>query len=430
MHMLTTHATYQERAYIRKAGHQRLTDAFYMSARLYNAAKERWQKAYDAYRCEEQRWLIDNDEPDGEDKKLLQRDCAISLYDHMKDFTQLRKEDEFWGSVDTKVGRGVLRRLDRARNAFYRRCKAGETPGYPKWKAGRRWKTIEVNNPTPGMVTRKRGKLVVKVKGLPKLRIRPSRALPPSHCLKTLTITRKPNGVYASLGYEVEKEALPKTDRIVGIDMGVRSRMALSDGREIERRRIADVAPLQQRIARCNKNSGNQRKLYRQLAKMKHWEVVRNRNDCHRITTDLIRAYDLIGVEELGISRMTRSARGTVEKPGKNVAAKAGLNRAISEQAWGMLLYQLEYKAGWYGKQFVAINPQYTSQTCHSCGHVDKGSRDGKRYHCSRCGYECDADLNAARNILQRAAVASGAKSSPGLRAEKQRVGRASDASD
>ena len=328
--MLVTHATYQERAYIRKAGHRRLTDTFYMSARLYNAAKERWQKAYDAYRCEEQRWLIDDDEPAAEDKKLLQRDCTISLYDHVKDFTQLRRENEFWGGMDSRVGRGVLRRLDRARNAFYRRCKAGETPGYPKWKAGRRWKTIELAEVRPGMVTRKRGKLVVKVKGLPKLRIRPSRALPPSNCLKTLTITRKPNGVYASLGYEVEKEALPGTGKVVGIDRGVTDRLTLSDGRAIPRRHIGDTTELQQRISRCRKNSKTQERLYAQLRKYRARETVRHHNECHRITTDIIRSYDLIAIEQLEIANMVRSAKGTVERPGRNVAAKSGLNRAIS----------------------------------------------------------------------------------------------------
>ena len=122
----------------------------------------------------------------------------------------------------------MLRRLDRVRQAFYRRCKSREQPGYPRFRSSRRWKTIEIEQPTASMVTNRRGKWVVKVKGLPILVIKPRRELPDPRSLKTLSITRKPTGVYVSLGYEVEKEALPKVGQSVCLDMGVRSRTALS----------------------------------------------------------------------------------------------------------------------------------------------------------------------------------------------------------
>ena len=195
----------------------------------------------------------------------------------------------------------MLRRLDRARQAFYRRCNSGENPGYPRFRSSRRWKTIEIEQPTASMVTDRRGKWIVKVKGLPILIIKPQRMLPDSAHLKTLAITRKPTGVYVSLGYEVEKEALPKVGRSVGLDMGVLSRIALSDGSFADRRHAENdkVATLQRRIARCRRGSGNQRKLYRQLARLRHRESVRNRNECHRITTQIVRSHDLIAVEDL-----------------------------------------------------------------------------------------------------------------------------------
>ena len=217
------------------------------------------------------------------------------------------------------------------------------------------------------MITSKRGKWVVKVKGLPILVIKPRRDLPDSTKLKTLSITRKPTGVYVSLGYEVEKEALPKTDRIVGLDMGVLSRIALSDGSFVKCRRAESdrVAAIQRRIARCRRGSDNQRKLCLQLARLRHRESVRNRNECHRITTEFVRNHDFIAVEDLRIGDMTRSARGTAERPGRNVAVKSRLNRSIAEQSWGIIAAQLQYKTQWYGREFVKVD---SKRRFHKCG--------------------------------------------------------------
>ena len=120
---------------------------------------------------------------------------------------------------------------------------------------------------------------------------------------------------------------------------------------------------------------------------------------------------------------MVRSAKGTVERPGKNVAAKSGLNRAISEQGWGILATQLAYKAQWYGRELVEVDPKHTSQTCSRCGKVDAAARQKKKYHCGRCGLRIDADINAASNILARGLTATGGSPSPGRKTEKQRAG-------
>ena len=392
--MTTAHVIYQERAYLRRNGHQALDEAFRECARLYNAALEHWQTAW-------------------------KHGHSVSLYEQYCELTDIRVEDAYWSSVSVQIGRGVLRRLDRARQAFYRRCKSGEQPGYPRFRSSRRWKTIEIAQPTTAMVTDKRGKWVVKVKGLPILVIKPRRELPDSIHLKTLTITRKPTGVYVSLGYEVGKEAFPKTGRYVGLDMGVRSRIAFSDGSFADRRQpeTDKMVILQRRTAQCKRGSGNQRKLYRQLARLRHRESVRNRNECHRITTQIVRSHDLIVVEDLRIGDMTRSARGTVERPGRNVAAKSGLNRSITEQSWGIIFSQLDYKTRWYGREFVKVDPKRTSQTCSGCGVVASENRQNKTYNCGNCGLRMDADTNAAVNILRRGLSAAGVGMSPGLAA-------------
>lgn len=269
------------------------------------------------------------------------------------------------------------------------------------------------------MVTDKRGKWVVKVKGLPILIIKPQRELPDPVHLKTLTITRKPTGVYVRLGYEVEKEALPKTGQAVGLDMGVRSRIARSDVSFADRRQAENdkMATLQRRIARCRRGSGNQRKLYRQLARLRHRNSIRKRNECHKITTQIVRSYDFIAVEDLRIGDITRSAGGTAEKAGRNMAAKAGLNRSITEQSWGTFISQLDCKTLWYGSEFVKVNPKHTSQTCSGCGVIASENRQNKTYNCRNCGLRMDADTNAAVNILRRGLSAAGVGMSPDLAA-------------
>ncbi len=158
---------------------------------------------------------------------------------------------------------------------------------------------------------------------------------------------------------------------------------------------------LEQAIARCLKRSRRQRKLYRQLARLRHSERIRNRNECHRITTDIVRRFGRIAMEKLAVQRMLKSAKGTIENPGVNVAAKAGLNRSIQAQSWGLIRQQLSYKAEWAGREFVEVDPRYTSRLCSRCGL--EGERKGKAFTCPTCGLQWDVDLNAAVNILRRA---------------------------
>ena len=176
-------------------------------------------------------------------------------------------------------------------------------------------------------------------------------------------------------------------------------------------------AVLQRRIAQCKRGSDNQHKLHRQLARLRHREALRNRNECHRISTEIIRNHDLIAVEDLRIGKMTRSARGTAEKPGRNVSAKSGLNRSVLEQSWGIIVSQLAYKSQWYGREFIRVDARHTSQLCSGCGGIDPESRQRKRYRCGACGLRMDADTNAAINILRRGLSATGVGMSPGLAA-------------
>lgn len=130
-----------------------------------------------------------------------------------------------------------------------------------------------------------------------------------------------------------------------------------------------------------------------------------------------MRNHDLMAIEDLKVASMTRSARGTVERPGRSVSAKSGLNRSIAEQSWGIIAIQLAYKSEWYGRTLVRVDPKHTSQACSGCGVVNPDYRRNKRYECRACGLRMDADTNAAVNILQRGLSAMGVGTPPGLAA-------------
>ena len=377
--MTTFHQTYQHRAYTSRAGYERITTVIRESARLYNAALEEWRWAYRA-------------------------GVSVSLYSQYRELTAIRAEDTFWSSVSIQVARGVLRRADRARKAFYRRVKAGETPGYPRFKPGRRWHTVELANVTTGMVKDRGNYYAIRVRGLPEIRLRKALTLP-EDTPKGLTITLRGRRLFVNLTYEVELAALPASDAAVGIDMGVSDRLALSNGETVRRRNKpnAKLRRAQRRLSGCKKGGHRWRKRRAILANQQHRERIRNRNECHRITTELVRRFGLLAVENLGIRNMTASATGTLENPGTNVRQKAGLNRSIIEQTWGLLRSQLAYKAEWAGREMVVVDPKLTSQKCSDCGVVSAEHRQRKRYNCAECGMMEDADVNAAKNILHSA---------------------------
>ena len=377
--MTKIHKTYQHRAYDSRAGYERIAEVLRESARLYNAALEEWRWAYRA-------------------------GVSVSLYSQYRELTAVRASDEFWGSISIQVGRGVLRRADRARQAFYRRVKSGEKPGYPRFKSSRRWHTIELANVDASTLKDRGHYYAIRIKGLPEIRLRKGLTLP-EDTPKALSITLRGRRLFVNLTYAIEQAALPRADAVVGVDMGVSERLALSNGEHVGRRRKpnAKLRRAQRRLSTCRKDSHQWRKRRAVLANQQHRERVRNRNECHRITTELVRRFGLLAVEDLQIRNMTRSASGTLENPGKNVRQKAGLNRSITEQTWGLIRNQLHYKAAWAGRELVAVDPKFTSQRCSGCGVVAAENRKSKQYRCATCGMTEDADVNAARNILHKA---------------------------
>ena len=323
----------------------------------------------------------------------------MSAYDQMKSLTQKRKADpDGLGTFAVTAQRGMIMRLDRAFKAFFRRCKAGENPGYPRFRPIARMETLDIVDPRSTMVKKRIRGYAIKPKGFPTIRLFPSRPLPAGCPLKAFRIIRKPNRVYVDLVYEVEREPLPACQSAVGIDLGVRKRAALSTGERIERntRDWPGIRRQQRKVARCKRGSDRRKKRVRQLARLRYRERVRNRNALHRITTRVVRGNGLIAVEDLKIRNLARKG-----------LHKKGLNREILTQSWGLLRNQLQYKAEWAGREFVEVDPKYTSQDCHRCGsRHDPGSSE--TYRCKTCGLTMDRDHNAAINILAAGVSAAG----------------------
>ena len=137
------------------------------------------------------------------------------------------------------------------------------------------------------------------------------------------------------------------------------------------------------------------------MSSQQHRQRVSKRNEVHRFTTKLEREHHVIVAEDLSIRNMTRSARGTLEEPGRYESAKSGLNRSINEQTWELILTQFVYKPEWADREFVNVDPKHTSQTCSARSVVDSAHKTGKDYNCSGCCSHPDADINASLVIVQ-----------------------------
>ena len=200
----------------------------------------------------------------------------------------------------------------------------------------------------------------------------------------------------------------PGTGEVVGVDRGVKVTAALSTGELLtvpglsaRERRL--VAKLQRKLAKARRGSSRRGKVKLAIAKLKARETDRRKDWGEKTSTALARRFDVIRVEDLNVKGMSRSAKGTVDKPGRNVAQKACLNREIRAAGWGMLIRRLEQKAPGRVEKVPAA---YTSQRCSACGHVDRSSRESQAgFRCTACGYACNADVNAARNIAAGHAV-------------------------
>ena len=226
--------------------------------------------------------------------------------------------------------------------------------------------------------------------------------------IKNVTVSQKCGRFFVSIQTEFEYEIPTHKGGEIGIDMGVARFATLSNGEFFEplnafKTYKGKLAKLQRQLKNKVKFSQNWQKLKAKIAKLHH-KIANCRKDfLHKISTQISKNHAMIYIEDLQVANMSKSAKGTAEQHGKNVAAKSGLNRAILDQSWFEFRRQLDYKTQWQGGFLVAVPPQNSSRTCPCCGHVAKENRQTQaNFECVECGYTENADVVGAMNVLAR----------------------------
>ncbi|WP_328808345.1 RNA-guided endonuclease InsQ/TnpB family protein [Nonomuraea montanisoli] len=335
---------------------------------------------------------------------------TIGYGEQSAELKEIRKTDpDGQGRWSAGSQQQTLRRLDKAFAAFFRRIKAGHKAGYPRFKGRGRFDTVEwpaTKNGASWDSQPHEPATRVYLLGIGHVRVHQHRAV--KGRVKTISVKRDGARWYLVLSCDdVPAEPLPATGAVAGIDLGVASLFTTSDGEHVAGPRhlltTADrLADAQRDLCRKERGSERRRKAVARVAAL-HAKVRRQRLDtAHKAALTLVRGYDVIVHEDLRIANMTRSASGTIEQPGRNVAQKAGLNRSILDAGWGVLLRVLAYKAESAGRELIAVEPRNTSRTCSRCGHCARDNRlTQAAFRCLGCGHAAHADVNAAINILR-----------------------------
>jgi putative transposase len=336
----------------------------------------------------------------------LGRKGVPGYLEQCRQLTQARAENPWLAAGSQTVQQQALRDFAQAMTAFFdpghpaRRPswrKAGRDEGFRIVARGTQWDVRRVS--------RKAGQVWVPKAGW--VRFRWSRAVPAGAKSYRVTLDRAGRW-HVAFAVIPDPVPAPGNGQAVGIDRGVVVSAALSTGELLSapvltgRERIR-LRRLQRTLARATRGSNRRGRVRHAIARLRARETDRRKDWAEKVSTDIARRFDVIRVEDLLITNMTRSARGTRGDPGRNVRAKAGLNRGILGSGWGLLVRRLKDKAP---GRVEKVKPHYTSQRCSACGQVDRGSRESQAvFRCTACGFAGHADVNAAINIAAGHAV-------------------------
>jgi len=227
--------------------------------------------------------------------------------------------------------------------------------------------------------------------------------------IKNATVSYRAGHWYVSVQVEqVLPDRLHPSRSDVGIDLGVAKFAALSNGITYDpvhalRKHEQRLTRAQRTLSRKVKFSQNWQRQKRKIQRLHHKIACCRSDFLHKTSTAISENQAVVFVEDLQVRNMSRSAAGTIDEPGRNVRAKAGLNKSILDQGWGEFVRQLDYKLRWRGGWLVKVPPQHTSQECSACGHTSPDNRKTQAiFHCRSCGHKENADTNAAKNIQAR----------------------------
>jgi len=345
----------------------------------------------------------------------------VNYYDQQNDLPEIKAEiREEYQDIATHVLQDVLRRLDKAFQNFFRRCKNGENPGYPRFQSRNRYDSFTYPDGAGWKLTiKEQGK---KLKGTLHLtKIGESKIIlhrPIIGKIKTVTIKREIDEWYVTFSCEVEEpEKLPTSYEDVGIDLGVTHLATLSNGEMIEHPRYYRKAQKvfeqrQQALSRKKRGSHRRDKARKAVAKA-HRKIARQRKDFQqKAAKTLVERYQVLVFEDIQTSNLTRKPKPKQDENGtylpNGASAKGGLNKSILDAGWSQFVQVCTYKAAWAGRTLIKVDPKFTSQVCSGCGQVRKKDLS-ERWHRCDCGTELDRDVNAAINILERGRRQQGA---------------------
>jgi putative transposase len=302
-------------------------------------------------------------------------------------------------SVHSHLLQTVVQDLDKAFEAFFRRVKAGEKPGYPRFRGRNRWRSFGFK------IDGRR----LKLSGIGRVAVRWHRPIEGE--IKTLRISKKAGRWYASFSCVVKAQPLPQTGQEIGLDVGLKRLITTSEGETVDhpsfyRAGQKKLRVCQRRVARRKKGGKNRRKAIVMLQRQhcvsgearNRWVANQRKDYLHKLAHDLVQRYDRIALEDLRITNMVRNPH---------------LAKSILDAGWGYFAAPLTYKAESAGRVVVAVHPRYTSKTCSQCGHLFESLTLKDRWVTCACGLSLDRDHNAAINIRDRAGQARWALSSP-----------------
>lgn len=397
--------TFRLRGKCSPSQHRRLTEIFGQCAELYNANLESWKGTY--------AWWKEHHS----DTETFPSEKNLSLYDRMVVFTGVRADRPEWARLDTRVGRGVLRRFDRAVKAFCKRAGEGKA-GYPRFKSSRRWRSVEIPDASASMLiapnTRKNPSArwwKLRVKGVPRIRIedkhdRLAAAVGLGAKVVELRVVRTPlrTEVHVVVKHPERPVPLVVPENPVGVDMGLKTRMTLSTGEHVPARTVNRtlIKRTQRKISRAEKGSRSRRKKVAAHAKAWRREKERAVQADHRIVS----SHDGVATENLNTAGLLKGKR---------------FSKKMLEQRWRAFFDTLKHQAEKAGVQHVKVNPSHTSTDCSSCGQRQAMPLNTRVYKCGECGLVMCRDRNAALNIRARGFPQWNPRGRPGLPADAAR---------
>ena len=326
----------------------------------------------------------------------------------LTEIRSLRPDQAAWSFSSQQA---TLRRLNKSFQGFFRRVKAGQKAGYPRFKGAARFDSVEWPKDGDGARWLPEQRRVC-LQGIGEVKVHVHRQV--QGRVKTIQVKRQGRRWMVVLSCDdVPTNALPATGRQAGIDVGIVSFATTSDGEHIDNPRWGRAAACrlsaaQQRLQRAKRRSKN-RERKRETVAARHRKIANQRKDFHhKQARTLVACYDLLVVEDLQIANMLRRAKPVPDpdNPGQflpnGAAAKRGLSRSISDVGWGRFVSILRAKAEEAGRIWIEVDPRHTSDRCENCGHAAPENRVTQAaFECQRCSHRAQADEHAARNLLR-----------------------------